>query len=246
MERASTTGTGLLPATPAQATGSTDAGGSASGHATQSGEPSGESAGEASGEPAGEPVGDGGLTPLAFMLALMRDPEASLDNRKWAAQQAAPYLHARKGTGDAPAAPTGHEQALEDDAGASQELSRLWGARTEANRTRALDYARRIGGDDTADWLADSGLDRHPRLLSLLHAAAQASSEDTPGDMRASSAPDGGRDGFVRDAGSARQEIARLQADPTFRSAYTDAFNPAHDDSVRRMERLFRAAYGAA
>lgn len=44
--------------------------------------------------PAGEDK-DRSLAPLDFMLAVLRDPEASLADRKWAAEKAAPYLHPR-------------------------------------------------------------------------------------------------------------------------------------------------------
>ena len=37
----------------------------------------------------------GNLMPLDFMLTLLRDTEASLDDRKWAAYHAAPYCHPR-------------------------------------------------------------------------------------------------------------------------------------------------------
>ncbi len=36
-----------------------------------------------------------GMTPLAYMLAILRDEEASTEDRKWAAQHAAPYVHPR-------------------------------------------------------------------------------------------------------------------------------------------------------
>ncbi len=36
-----------------------------------------------------------GLTPLAFMLATLRDKDASMEDRRWAAQYAAPYCHPR-------------------------------------------------------------------------------------------------------------------------------------------------------
>ncbi len=63
-------------------------------------------------KPAGrspDPAGNGGvggkdpdnLMPLDFMLALLRDTEASLEDRKWAAYHAAPYCHARLPTADA-------------------------------------------------------------------------------------------------------------------------------------------------
>ena len=76
-------------------------------------------------KPAGRspnPAGNGGadgrdrgnLMPLDFMLALLRDTEASLDDRKWAAYHAAPYCHPRLSTVEAghDASPR-HEDVLE-------------------------------------------------------------------------------------------------------------------------------------
>ncbi len=68
------------------------------------------------------PAGSGGggaedsesLMPLDFMLALLRDTEASLDDRKWAAYHAAPYCHPRLSPVEAERdAPMSHEEALE-------------------------------------------------------------------------------------------------------------------------------------
>ncbi len=36
-----------------------------------------------------------GLTPLDYMLDILRDENASTEDRKWAAQHAAPYVHPR-------------------------------------------------------------------------------------------------------------------------------------------------------
>jgi hypothetical protein len=36
---------------------------------------------------------EGGILPVDYMLTVLRDPNETPDNRKWAAQQAAPYLH---------------------------------------------------------------------------------------------------------------------------------------------------------
>ena len=36
-----------------------------------------------------------GLTPLDYMLSILRDPEASREDRKWASEKAAPYCHHR-------------------------------------------------------------------------------------------------------------------------------------------------------
>jgi hypothetical protein len=35
------------------------------------------------------------LSPLDYMLQILRDPEASPGERRWAAEKAAPYLHPR-------------------------------------------------------------------------------------------------------------------------------------------------------
>jgi hypothetical protein len=34
-----------------------------------------------------------GITPLEFMLKVLRDDEESMDKRMWAAEKAAPYVH---------------------------------------------------------------------------------------------------------------------------------------------------------
>lgn len=36
-----------------------------------------------------------GLTPLAYMLAILRDDKQNIERRDWAAEKAAPYVHAR-------------------------------------------------------------------------------------------------------------------------------------------------------
>ena len=54
------------------------------------------------------------MLPLDFMLALLRDETASLADRKWAAERAAPYCHPRaaaKAPEESPAC--GQEEALE-------------------------------------------------------------------------------------------------------------------------------------
>ncbi len=61
-----------------------------------------------------DPAGGEGITPLAFMLALLRDQGASLADRKWAAEKAAPYCHQRLGVGAArDDAQVSHEEALD-------------------------------------------------------------------------------------------------------------------------------------
>lgn len=62
---------------------------------------------------AAAPAGD--LTPLDFLLRTLRDESAAPEDRKWAAQQALPYMHPRLST----VAHSGdvllrHEDALDD------------------------------------------------------------------------------------------------------------------------------------
>ncbi|MGD1878941.1 MAG: hypothetical protein ACFB13_15745 [Kiloniellaceae bacterium] len=55
------------------------------------------------------------LSPLDYMLQVLRDPEASPAERKWAAEKAAPYLHPRLQTVEHGGAVTlRHEDAIED------------------------------------------------------------------------------------------------------------------------------------
>ena len=58
---------------------------------------------------------EGALSPLDFMLSVLRDPEASTADRKWAAEKAAPYLHPRLQTVEHGGEVTlRHEDALKD------------------------------------------------------------------------------------------------------------------------------------
>ena len=60
-------------------------------------------------------AGSGALLPLDYMLQVLRDPEASPAERKWAAEKAAPYLHPRLQTIEhSGTAQLRHEDALED------------------------------------------------------------------------------------------------------------------------------------
>jgi len=54
------------------------------------------------------------LTPLDYMLQVLRDPEASPAERKWAAEKAAPYLHPRLQTVEHGGLGLRHEDALEE------------------------------------------------------------------------------------------------------------------------------------
>jgi hypothetical protein len=65
-------------------------------------------------DPSPEAAG-GALSPLDYMLQVLRDPEASPAERKWAAEKAAPYLHPRLQTVEhGGAVALRHEDALED------------------------------------------------------------------------------------------------------------------------------------
>ncbi|NIA70229.1 hypothetical protein HBA54_16605 [Pelagibius litoralis] len=58
---------------------------------------------------------DSRQSPIDFMLSVLRDPEASTADRKWAAEKAAPYLHPRLQTVEHGGEVTlRHEDALKD------------------------------------------------------------------------------------------------------------------------------------
>lgn len=40
-------------------------------------------------------VAETGITPLDYMLEVLRDPKSPIEDRKWAADKAAPYVHPR-------------------------------------------------------------------------------------------------------------------------------------------------------
>jgi hypothetical protein len=40
-------------------------------------------------------IEESGLTPLEYMLSVLRDTDQSMENRCWAAEKAAPYVHPR-------------------------------------------------------------------------------------------------------------------------------------------------------
>lgn len=54
-----------------------------------------------------------GLTPLDYMLATLRNEEASTEDRQWAAEKAAPYVHAKLSAVEMKASVSmSHEDAL--------------------------------------------------------------------------------------------------------------------------------------
>jgi hypothetical protein len=62
-----------------------------------------------------------GITPLDYMLEILRDKDAPRDDRKWAAQQAAPFVHPKLAAVEHSGGLTfSHEDALDelDDKGA--------------------------------------------------------------------------------------------------------------------------------
>jgi hypothetical protein len=55
-----------------------------------------------------------GITPLEYMLAVLRDETADPERRDEMAKAAAPYIHPRLASVEAQVAITGHEAALAD------------------------------------------------------------------------------------------------------------------------------------
>ncbi len=54
----------------------------------------------------------GGISPLDYLLQVMRDEEAEAKRRDWAAAAAAPYVHARRASVDEPPPPPPEEDGL--------------------------------------------------------------------------------------------------------------------------------------
>lgn len=59
-------------------------------------------------------VEESGLTPLAYLLSVMRDESADEQRRVAAANMAAPYVHARLSSIEMNATVTNHEAALDE------------------------------------------------------------------------------------------------------------------------------------
>ena len=60
-------------------------------------------------------IKESGLTPLDYMLEILRDDKATGEDRKWAAGQAAPYCHSKLSTVDhSGSLNITHEEALEE------------------------------------------------------------------------------------------------------------------------------------
>jgi hypothetical protein len=55
-----------------------------------------------------------GITPLEYMLAVLRDDSIAAERRDDMAKAAAPYIHPRLAAIEAHVAVTGHEAALEE------------------------------------------------------------------------------------------------------------------------------------
>ena len=55
-----------------------------------------------------------GLTPLDYMLSVLRNTDATPEQRQWAANAAARYCHPAMSSIEANVAVTGHEAALDD------------------------------------------------------------------------------------------------------------------------------------
>lgn len=60
-------------------------------------------------------IAEEGITPLDFMLNMLRDENAPLDDRKWAAEKAAPFVHPKLSSATVSGDMTvRHEDALDE------------------------------------------------------------------------------------------------------------------------------------
>lgn len=97
---------------------------------------------------------------------------------------------------------------------------------------RALDY---FGGDEVVDMLEKYGLDNDPNMVRMFIKIGDEIGEDRFGEAAASM-------GGMAPA-EAKGEIAKLKTDERFMKAYTDRYNPGHQDAVQRMQELYKYAY---
>jgi len=123
---------------------------------------------------------------------------------------------------------TAAETALKKDLGAAYD------AKMEAGNLAV----RTLGGEELADYLAESGLGRDPRFLKFLVAAGESLSGD-------GALVDGNTVAGVSTPAQAKAEISRLESDPDFAKVFLDKSHPEYKAAVEKMQRLQALANNA-
>lgn len=119
---------------------------------------------------------------------------------------------------------------------AASELKKEYGAAYDERLQQASAAAKEFGGPELMSILEESGLGNNPTMIRALAKIGQAMANDEL--FGAGQETGAGRN----TPAEANAEINRLQADPAFFKAYTNADDPGHADALAKMTKLFEEA----
>jgi hypothetical protein len=117
------------------------------------------------------------------------------------------------------------------------ELQRKYGNELDTKLALASQTVKRLGGEKLAELMDSTGLGDHPEMVNLFI---------TLGDLLANDQVIRDKfvnSGFISNRDESLGEIAKLNMDKDFMTAYTSAEHPNHKAAVERMEKLYAIAY---
>lgn len=116
------------------------------------------------------------------------------------------------------------------------ELQKDFGKAFEQQVDMAQRAAREFGGEDFLKWLDTTGMGDNPMFVKMFAKIGKSMSESTADTGT-------GTNSFALTPDAARQEIARLQRDPTFMKQYSSTEMDGHNEAIAKMQSLFQYAY---
>lgn len=116
-------------------------------------------------------------------------------------------------------------------------LKQEWGSKYEVEEAVAKQAVFALGGEELKAWFNESGLGDDPMMIRIFNTVGKMMREDAT----FSSRMQGG--GFSGSEDGARAEIAQLQTDKDFMTAYLNRDNPQHMAAKTRMDALWARAY---
>jgi len=127
---------------------------------------------------------------------------------------------------------------------AREEQQAEWHAQLQKDFGKAFDQqvdlaqraAKEFGGEDFLKWLDQSGMGDNPMFVKMFAKIGKGMSESTADTGNGTSS-------FALTPEAARQEIARLQRDPTFMKQYSSTEIDGHNEAIAKMQSLFQFAY---
>ena len=131
----------------------------------------------------------------------------------------------------------GYQQSIKDlEVESTIELQREWGKNFDGN----MDYAKRayaqFASPGLSEVLDNTGLGNHPEMIRAFSKIGQMLGEESlavgTGLGQSQLSPQG-----------AQEEIQALYADKDFSKSYRDNRDPNHTTAMKKMDRLFKAAY---